>query len=180
MLLCGCDAKSPLDESAANPKFLTAKVGSLVTNNEECGDSAVFRFDAVSPDGSDNRRIFVDFQNARSGIVTRGSPDTESLQGGHVYSCSTAEARCVDAGLLAFAWPKNENETHFALMDAQCRLARAGEVSIVSCFMGQEMVYRYRVSGRAIDRVELFYPGNPDYSEAVFEAVDYPLPLCKL
>lgn len=64
--------------------------------------------------------------------------------------------------------------------EAHCQLARAGDVSNVSCFVGKELDLRYRVVGGAIDRIEFFYPGYPDYSDAVFEAVDEPLPLCKL
>ena len=175
--LWGCDAKSPEGEDGESADLLAADVAPLVTNNLDCSDTSVFRFDAVSPDGSDNRRIFIDFANARWGVVGRGSIATDSHFGGGVTDCSTDEVRCVDAGQLAVAWPKDEARTTFPLGKAQCQLAQAGEVSNVNCFVGRELTYRYRVTGKAIDRVELFYP---DYPNAVFEAVDDPLPLCKL
>lgn len=67
----------------------------------------------------------------------------------------------------------------FPLGEAQCQIDRAGKVSNVSCLIGQELVYRYRVVGGAIDRIEAFYPDEP-IADAVFEAVDEPMPLCKL
>ena len=180
IFLCGCDPKSLPADDTEIADAPTANAGPLVTNNRDCSDTAVYRFDAVSPEGTDSRRIFIDFANGFSGVVTRGSLATDSHFGGPVTDCSTEQTRCVDAIQLAFAWPKDEAQTSFPMGEAKCQLARAGDVSNVSCFVGKELDLRYRVVGRAIDRIEFFYPGYPEYSDAVFESVDEPLPLCKL
>jgi hypothetical protein len=177
VLLSGCNSAAPESGATEGAAASAANVTPLVSNNLDCSDTSVFRFDAVSPGGTDNRRIFIDFENASSGVVTRGSLATHSHFGGYVYDCSTAEVRCLEATQLVFAWPKDEAQTTFNIGKGQCQIIRAGAVSEVSCFIGQELRYRYRVTGNAIDRVELFYPDDP---VEVFEPVDDPLPICKL
>ena len=178
--VCGCKAQEPQKTEASELVESATEYDPPVTNNPDCGETAVYRFDAVSPDGSDNRRIFIDFERASTGIVSRGSAATVSHTGGYATDCSTQELRCVAAILLVFAWPKDESQTTFALGNGQCQLTRGDEAAQVSCFVGQEIVYRYRVVEGAIDQAELFYHDYPEYPHQVFESVDEPLPLCKL
>ena len=181
-VLSGCDCNQP--ESDAERAAIEMRRS--VKDNSDCGEAAIYRFDAVSPDRIDNRRIFIDFQRARTGVVTRGSLSTDSHFLGPVDDCSTDEVRCVDAGQLIFAWPKDETKTSFAmgnfsLENVQCTIARRDEVASVSCVNGEKLVAQYRVQDGGIDQATQFYPDDPAYPKStIFEAVDYPIPLCKL
>lgn len=182
-VLSGCDYNEPESDAGRVP----IEMRRSVTDNSDCGETAIYRFDAVSPNRNDNRRIFIDFQRARTGVVTRGSLSTDShIGGGIVDDCSTDEVRCVDAGQLVFAWPKDETKSSFAmgnssLENVQCTIARRDEIAFVSCVNGEKLVAYYRVQDGGIDQATQFYPDDPAYPKStVFEAVDYPLPLCKL
>ena len=175
--LSGCNAQKPTGEGAKSINGTSPILGSGAKNETDCDERAVYRFDAVSPDGSDNRRIFIDFEKAFSGTVSKGSLATESHFGSPLRNCSTNLIRCVDAGQLVFGWPRDEARTTFRMGRSQCQLAQAEKSVVVSGLINDELAMRYHVVESAIEKVELL---PPDYPKAIFESAGHPLPLCRL
>lgn len=147
---------------------------SPATVTENCETASVFYFDAVSRDGTDNRRMFIDLANARHGVVNNDSLATESHQAGYIYNCSNEEIYCIAAGFV-FAMPKDDQRTFGLGQGRHCEMNRASTTTTVNCFVDGNLVQRFRRTESGIDQVEVFFPDYPEFN-SVFRSVSCRLP----
>ena len=146
----------------------------------ECIEPTVYRFDAVSPDQTDNRRIVIDFMKGEYGTVTQGGPEIFGHVGaGQMTNCSADEFHCLDAGLL-FILPKDERPNFELSKGLNCKVLAEHQRTTVSCFLNDELVMRLRKTNAGIDQIEQFFPDEPELN-SVFRSLDQPLPfpLCR-
>ncbi|MDN3645759.1 hypothetical protein QWY75_06020 [Pontixanthobacter aestiaquae] len=142
---------------------------------KECIEPAVYRFDAVSSDQTDNRRVVIDFKNGDYGTVTQGGPEIFGHVGtGRITNCSTDEFHCLDAGLL-FILPKGERVSFELREGLNCKVQAESSRTTVSCFLIDELVWRLRKTEAGVDQIERFFPEEPDFN-SVFRSLDQPLP----